>query len=158
MEDRMQKIRKIKNGDIPLLSRVIYVMQDVMSTEKRIEWQEGRLRLSSQRITGMPGGGGTPTGIDAAYAALEEATEIQRERLNEYLRELKAAEKIINGIPSRTMRTFVTMMYVECLPPDTVRKELNMTEWGFRRARECVENAEDMAHVVWRERFILDKD
>ena len=55
------------------------------------------------------------------------------------------------------MRTFVVMLYVDDLPATVVRRELNMTEYGFARAREAIEQARDMESVVWRERYILEK-
>lgn len=150
--------RIIKNRDIPLLSRVLYVMQDVCRLETRHEWQRERMYNITQKITGMPGGKGQPSGFDAAFAALDELCDEQRGRISAYMQELKTAERIINSIESRTMRTFVVMMYVDCLPPDKVRKELCMTEWGFRRARDSVEQAPDMQSVVWREKYIVEEN
>lgn len=152
-----QEHRIVRNRDIPLLSRVMYVMQDVCSLEKRQEWQRERMYNITQKITGMPRAKGKPNGFDAALAALDELCDEQKGRIAAYMRELKTAEKIINGIGSRTMRTFVVMMYVDQLPPDKVKKELNMTEWGFRRARDCVELANDMQSVVWREKYIIEE-
>ena len=37
-----------------------------------------------------------------------------------------------------------------------VRRELNMTEYGFNRARNAIERAKDMQSVVWRERYIME--
>lgn len=152
----MNEPRIIKNRDIPMLARVLCVMQDICSLEKRREWQRERMYNISQRMTGMPGGKGMPSGLDSMLAAIDGIDEEHRERIASYTRELKAAERIINGIPSRTMRTFVVMMYVDGLPPEKVRKELNMTEWGFRRARDCIEQAVDMQSVVWREKYIAE--
>lgn len=135
-EQAAQKPRIVKNRDIPLLARVLYVMQDVCSLEKRCEWQRDRLFSITQHITGMPSVKGVPSGFDAAFAAIDGINEEHREQIAAYTRELKAAEKIINSIPSRTMRTFVVMMYVDGLPQEKVREELNLTEWGFRRARD----------------------
>ena len=128
-----QEPRIIRNKDLILLSRVLCIMQDVCSLEKRMAWQYDRMFGVTAHITGMPGGKGAPSGFDAAFAA-------------------------INSIPSRTMRTFVVMLYVDNLPATTVRRELNMTEYGFTRARNAVEQARDMQSVVWRERYILEKD
>ena len=50
------------------------------------------------------------------------------------------------------------MMYVDGLPPEKVREELNLTEWGFRRARDSVEQAPDMQSVVWREKYIVEEN
>ena len=156
-EQAAQKPRIIKNRDIPLLARVLYVMQDVCSLEKRCEWQRDRLFSITQNLTGMPSGKGVPTGFDAAFAAIDGINEEHREQIAAYTRELKAAEKIINSIPSRTMRTFVTMLYVENMPAATVQRELNMTRRGFENARNAVEQAQDMASVVWRERYYVEK-
>jgi len=94
-------------------------------------------------------------GFDTVYAAMDGLNEEQREKLLAYTKELERAEKIINGIQSRTMRTFVLLLYVDGLPPEKVREELNMSEWGFRRARDCIEKAPDMESVDWQERYVL---
>lgn len=156
-KERTQEPRIIKNRDIPLLSRVLCVMQDVCSLEKRCEWQRDRMFSITQNLSGMPGGKGMPTGFDAAFAAIDGINEEHREQIAAYTRELKAAEKIINSIPSRTMRTFVTMLYIENIPAVTVQRELNMTRRGFENARNAVEQAQDMASVVWRERYYVEK-
>lgn len=151
-----EQAKKIKNRDIPLLSRVRFIMQEVCRTEKRREWQQDRMFSITQKLTGMPGGGGVPKGFDAAFAMLEEADDAHKRNVIEYCRELKAAERIINSIPNLTMRTFVVLFYVDGLTKKQVMAELNMQEWGFRRARESIEQAADMAHVIWRERYIME--
>jgi hypothetical protein len=151
-----QEPRVIRNRDVILLSRVLYIMQDVCSLEKRMIWQYERMFGTTARITGMPGGKGKPSGFDAAFAAISGLNEDHKAQVQAYVRELKAAERIINSIPSRTMRTFVVMLYVDDLPPVTVRRELNMTEYGFNRARNAIERAKDMQSVVWRERYIME--
>lgn len=156
-EQAAQKPRIIKNRDIPLLARVLYVMQDVCSLEKRCEWQRDRMFSITQNLSGMPGGKGMPTGFDAAFAAIDGINEEHCEQIAAYTRELKAAEKIINSIPSRTMRTFVTMLYVDQIPAATVQRELNMTRRGFENARNAIEQARDMESVVWRERYYVEK-
>lgn len=150
--------KKIINEDIPLLSRVRFIMQDVCSTEKRREWQQDRMFSITQKLSGMPGSGSIPKGLDAAFAALEEADEAHEQNVIEYCRQLKAAERIINNIPNPTMRTFVVLFYVDGLTKKQVMTELNMPEWGFRRARESIEQAKDMEHVVWREHYYLDRN
>ncbi len=156
MNTQSAKPRIIKNRDILLLSRVLYTMQEVNSLEKRRVWQKEKLFSMTQNLSGMPSGKGPAKGFDTAYAAIDGLTEEQRKKLLAYTRELEEAEKIINGIQSRTMRTFVLLMYVDGLSPDKVREELHMTEWGFRRARDCVEKAPDMESVVWQERYVLE--
>lgn len=153
-----QEPRIIKNRDVVLLSRVLYIMQDVCSLEKRMVWQYERMFGTTARITGMPGGKGKPSGFDAAFAAISGLNEDHKAQVQSYVRELKAAERIINGIPSRTMRTFVVMLYVDGLTPELVKRELNMSEWAFRRARDSIECAKDMQDVVWREKYILESD
>ena len=148
--------RAVRNRDIPLLTRVLGIMQDVCSLEKRIEWQNERMYSITAHLTGMPGGKGTASGFDAVFAAVDGLQDEHREKVRTYVRELKRAEKIINSIESASMRTFVTMLYVDDLPAEFIRKELNMTRYGFERARAAVEEAESMRQVVWRERFIVE--
>lgn len=147
--------RVVRNRDIPLLTRVLGIMQDVASLEKRIEWQNERMYSITAHLTGMPGGKGTASGFDAVFAAVDGLQDEHREKVRTYVRELKRAENIINSIESASMRTFVTMLYVDDLPAEFIRKELNMTRYGFERARAAVEEAESMRQVVWRERFIV---
>ena len=161
MEEQMQAGARetilIKNRDIPILSRVIYAMQDARMIERRIDWQEDQLGNITVNMSGMPRGSGPASGFDATYAALDYLCEQHKEQLSMYMRELKEAEKIINSIENPKMRTFVVMMYVEELPKTVVRRELNMTEYAFNKAKHAIEQAESMSAVVWRERYMTEK-
>lgn len=161
MEEQMQAGARetilIRNRDIPILSRVIYAMQDARMIERRIDWQEDQLGNITVNMSGMPRGSGPASGFDATYAALDYLCEQHKEQLSMYMRELKEAEKIINSIENPKMRTFVVMMYVEELPKAVVRRELNMTEYAFNKAKHAIEQAESMSAVVWRERYITEK-
>ena len=86
-----------------------------------------------------------------AYAALSGLEEEHSEKVRQYKRALKQAENIINGIASLRMRTLVMMLYVEDIPAREVRERLNMSRRRFHAAVEAIEQAEDMAHVRWRE-------
>ena len=158
MNQVAEQPKKVKNKDIPLLSRVRFIMQDVYRTEKRREWQQDRMFSITQKLSGMPGGHGVPKGYDAAFAALEDADNAHEKNVLEYCRELKVAERIINSIPSPTMRTFVVLFYVDGLTKKQVMTELNMPEWGFRRAKDSIEQAVDMSSVIWRERYYLGQN
>ena len=147
--------QSVANRDIPLLMQIYYIMQEVESLEMRSQWQYDRLYSITKRITGMPGGGGLPQGIDATLAALEEINEQYAEQIRTYTAQLKAAERILNGIPSETMRAFVRMYYVDRIKKADIMRELDMTEWGFNRARRSVEQADCMANVIWREWQII---
>lgn len=161
MEEQMQAGARetvlIKNRDIPILSRVIYTMQDARMIERRIDWQTDQLGNITVNMNGMPRGSGPASGFDATYAALDSLCETHKEKLGMYMHELKEAEKIINGIKNPKMRTFVLMMYVEELPNAVVRRELNMTEYAFNKAKHAIEQAESMSAVVWRERYMMEK-
>ena len=146
---------KIRNRDIPVLQDVIRVMQEVRALETRRQWQRERMYNITQHLTGMPKQQGEHGGLEAAFAAVAELEDEHKEKVKEYTRKLKAAERIVNGIGNPFMRTFVTMMYIENLSAKTVRSELNMSEWGFKRARQAVEQAEYMKCVVWRERYVI---
>lgn len=145
----------IRNRDIPLLADVLCIMQEICRIEQRRDWQRDRMFSITQHISGMPGGGGKPKGFEEAFAILSELDEEHEQRCKEYVRQLKTAQRILNGIESRNMRTFVMMKYIMNIPDTEIRDELNMTRRGFDRARKCVEEAECMAAVKWRERYIL---
>ena len=147
----------IRNRDIPLLTDVLYVMQEVRMAEERRAWQRERLTNITPHLTGMPGGGGMPKGMEEAFAAISELEEIQANELAEYAATLKKAQKILNGIESQGMRTFVQMKYVFNAPDAEIRRELNMTRRGFDCARKCVEDAPNMAAVRWQEKYIVAK-
>ena len=147
----------IKNKDIPLLSSIFCVMREIESLEKRREWQHDRMTAMTRVLNGMPGGGGTQRGLDAAFAVLDDLDEQHGEQIKQYARDLKRAERILNAIPSHKMKTFVQMYYIDEIGKGEIIRDLNMTEWGFDRARAAIEQAPDMAHVVWRERFIMQK-
>lgn len=146
---------KVNNRDILILQDVIRVMQDIRALETRREWQRERMMNITHHLSGMPGGG-TPHGLNEAFASVAALEDEHKEKVKKYTRRLKAAERIINEIDNGFMRTFVTMMYVENQPEKIIRVELNMSEWGFRRARQAVEQAEDMRGVVWRERYVVE--
>ncbi len=152
-----QEPRIVKNKDIPLLSRILCTMQDVVNTEDKMLWQQDRLNNITQSLSGMPSGKGMPSGFDATLAELEDLRDESKEQLQGYMRELKTAERIINSIASDAMRTFVVMYYVNNVPAAVIRRELNMTEFAFGRARDAIERAEDMSRVKWHDRFMAEK-
>lgn len=155
-EAKERPVVVVRNRDIPPLAEVLPIMQEICHIEELRDWQRDRMLNITQHITGMPGGGGMPKGLDEAFAMLSELDEEHEQRCRDYVRQLKAAQKILNGIESRSMRAFVTMKYVMDAPDTEIRDALNMTRTGFNRARRCVESAECMAAVRWREKYILE--
>ena len=147
----------IRNRDIPLLADVLSIMQEICHIEQQRDWQHDRMLNITQHLTGMPGGGGTPKGLDEAFSLLSELDEEHEQRCKDYVRQLRAAQRILNGIESRSMRTFVMMKYIMNVPDTDIRQELNMTRTGFSRARRWIEDADCMASVKWVERFIIQK-
>lgn len=148
---------EIQNKDIPLLSDVLSIMQEITRLEQLESWERDRMVHITQNLTGMPGGG-TPRGLDDAVAALDEITREHKEQCRAYARQLRRAQRILNGIESQSMRTFVLLRYVMHISDAEIRRELNMSRRGLERARSCVESAPSMADVKWKERFILSKD
>lgn len=144
----------VNNADIPLLADVLCIMQDVCQIEQRREWQQERMHNITQHLTGTVHGGGAKKGLDEAIALLSELDEEHEKLCIDYIRLLKEAQRILDGIESRSMRTFVMMKYVMHLPDKEIRKELNMTRWRFNMARNSVETAWCMADVKWKEYYV----
>ena len=147
--------RRVRNQDIPLLTQIFYILKEAESVERRGEWTYERLFNITRRMTGMPIGGGNAPGMDGTLAEVEELNRIYGDRLQECVKALKDAERILNGIESQTMRTFVQMYYIDDISKAEIMRELNMTEWKFNKARENIESAENMKKVVWKEKFCI---
>lgn len=147
--------QKVRNRDIPPLSRVLYMMQGVSATEQIRQWQQDRLWNITQKITGLPGGGGVPGGYEKNFAAIGEIEEKYAAQCNEYTEEMQEAEKILNAIASPTMRTFVMMKYVLHIPDRKIMRELNIRRWKLDKMSKAIEEAESMDQVTWRERYTL---
>lgn len=147
----------MNNRDIPLLTRIFYIMQDIRSLQHRTDFQSDQLTSTTKRLTGMPGGGGLPHGFDSILAELEEMNREYGIKIEEYIRDLRKAEKILNGIRDENMRTFVRMFYVDQLAQAEVTRELELTDYQFEKARKLIEDAENMRKVDWPERFRTDK-
>ncbi len=149
---------KVKNRDVLLLARVLYTMQDVCATERKRLWQQDRLWNITQKITGMPGSHGEASGLERHFATITEIEERYEAEFAEYVEELQQAETILNGIESRTMRTFVTMRYLLAMQNREVMARLNLKRRRFEYLCRLIEDEPDMktAEVKWRasvERF-----
>lgn len=145
--------RQVKNKDIPLLTEVRLIEMDVVAMENRIQWERERRRNITQHLSRTPGGGGTARGMDEALASIEELEEKHKALVKKYIRQIRKAEAILNGIASHQMRTLVSLLYLDCYSSGTVQELLGMSRWAFENARETVEQAEDMASVVWHDRY-----
>lgn len=157
MKNKSVKIHRVCNKDILLITHIPMLMEEINEIEKRREWQQQRLYIiKAQRMTGMPGGGGRPRGLDEGFAALSELDYEHNRLIKSYVREVKRAWKVIDDIESATMRAFVKMKYMSNYPDTKIRSKLNMSRRGFERAKECIESAPCMAAVKWHERYIMD--
>lgn len=154
-EGREFKPVMVRNADIPLLADVLYIMQDVAMIEERRAWQQDRMTNITQHLTGMPGGGGVPHGLEDAFSLLSELDTEHEEQCAEYVKQLRQAQKILNGIQSQGLRTFVKLKYVFDVPDTEIRERLNMTRRGFEKARRAVEDAPTMRAVRWKEKYVL---
>ena len=137
-EDKGRGPVVVRNKDIPMLANVLNIMQEVQSLERRREWQRDRLYNITSHITGMPRGGGDGNLFDNVFSELSVIDEEHEKKIRQYVRELKHAERIINSIESQSMRVFVEMKYMLDIPNAVIMRDLNMTEWGFNRARRSV--------------------
>lgn len=145
----------IKNRDIVLLSNVLYTMQDVSATERKRQWMQDRLWNITAKLTGMPGGHGEIGGLEKQFADISEMESRYELECAEFMSILKQAEDILNSIPSRSMRTIVTMKYVLDIPNNEIMRRLNIGRVNFKKLCRIIEEAEDMASVKWVERYIL---
>lgn len=151
--EKNEERKKVMNRDIPILSNLLCTLQDVTNIEQLREWSEERKYHITQVISNAPGGNNYQSKIDGLMASISTLDEQHLSRTKRALQEINRCQAILNGIVSRTMRTFVVMLYVQHLPPEKIKKELSMTEWGFRQARKCIEEAWSMDMVRWADRY-----
>lgn len=150
---------EVCNKDIPILSSGISIRQEMKNLEERLLWmQEGMLGASAIRYSGMPSGGGSPKGLDDQFVKLYELEAEYDEKRKEYARLLLKIEHILGSIESMTMRSFVSMKYVMNDSDTKIQRELGMSRRGIERAKKCIEEAENMKSVKWKERYILKSD
>lgn len=143
------RVHIVRNRDIAILEQVKYVMQELYMAQERLDWQRAQMFKITSRYGGIGGGRGAPKGLETAVAALEECNERYLALCVRYRDELKAADAVLDGIHSRSMRAFVEMKYMYKKPNRDIMEALGMTDYAFRSAREAVERAVDMAHVKW---------
>lgn len=152
---RIERSKTIKNRDIPLLSSIYSIMQEIESLEYRGDRRYKMMFSTTQTISGMPGGG-QPKGLDDYMAQADDLFEKMDVQIAVYYKQLKQAQDILNAIESVNMRAFVRRQYVDQLDKRIIMRDLNMSEWAYRQARESVEQAQDMAHVIWHDRYIVE--
>lgn len=150
--------RAVRNRDIPLLTDVLCIMQEVVMIESRMGWQRERMTSMNQRITGMPGSGGLPKGLEEAFAILSELEENQEKKCLEYSERLKEAQAILDGIENTQMKTFVEMKYIINASDQEIRKELNLSRRFFDEARKRIEEAPNMRSVRWPEKYVYEPE
>ena len=147
-----RKAKPVKNKDIQLLQRVNLLKLDVISLEKRVQWERDRLSNISQHLS-TAGGGGRAHGMDEAFAVMSEVEERHRLLVKLYTQEIKKAERVIDSIASNQMRTMVTMLYLDNVADSAVRSVLHMSRWAYEHAKAAIENAACMADVRWNDRY-----
>lgn len=146
--------RVVKNQDIPLLQEVSFLKADIVSLEQRKKWERERMDHITQRLSATPGG--SSRGMDDTFADIAELEEKHSMLVKQYTRILRRAERILNGIRSREMRSFVTLLYLDNHSDRTVQDMLHMSRWTFENARKAVEDAPNMEAVKWYDRYRAD--
>lgn len=142
-------MNRAKNRDIPLLEGIVPTMQLAKEAEERLAWQQEMLTRLSQHLSGMPGGGSLPKGLEDAFARLEESGETLEKHLRKYNRDFRTAEKILNGISDKKLRAFVVMKYLIGATDAEIRRELGISEYTLNRLKIKVERAENMKKTAW---------
>ncbi len=144
--------QRVNNKDIESIREIPYIQQQILSMERQCQWERSRARNTTQVFSAVPGGGDSARALEKAAAAMEEIAAEHAATLQRYVREQRRAERIVNGIRSAQMRTMVTMLYRDGLPPSAVQAVLRMSRYAFDAARTQIENAPDMASVKWIDR------
>lgn len=154
--EKIEAERVIRNRDVILIWEIHDIKNEIESMEGRKSWLNDRMYFITRWVSGMPGGGSGKSGFADIMAQIAEADERYIETMKLLNRKRRKAERILKSIICQSMRTFVTMYYMDHAEKKTVMEKMRMTEWGFRRARESIESAVSMAAVTWKEKIILE--
>ena len=141
--------KRVRNRDLPLLTCVRYTMQDIRMLEEKRDWTRERLERVTSGLSGMPRGGGGPHGMEEGFEKLADLDRRHAKKLRQCEKELDTAERLINSVESRPLRTFISMVYLRGMTREDVSAELNLTEWEYRKMKERVEGAERLRDVKW---------
>lgn len=149
---------EIVNRDIPLLMEAVAIREaKTLAEEKLYEVQSSVINIS-QHISDMPRGGGLPSGLDGSVIRLMDAVDRYKAECLRLDHLLKKIDSIIHDIPTITMRVFVEMKYVKCMPGADIMESLKMSRRRYERAVRLIEEADSMASVKWPEKYIFYED
>ena len=107
------------------------------------------LTRTTQRLTGMPGGGAKRDGMAEMLVKLGEKEQQLYRRLKQYLYESGQEERILADCKTDSMRTFVRLMYVERAGRSRIASALKVSAYYVDRMQEAVESANCMLDVDW---------
>lgn len=162
MEEKMRTLKRreggsivVNNRDIPKIEKVLCIMREMKEIEKRIDEIYERMTNTTQHLSPLPRSGQPPAGMEIAFGKIDEWQEKSRNRMNEYMDVLEEAEEILNGIGNYKMRLMVMLKYMQNAPNREIKEALGMSEWEFRKAKECIENARDMKSIRWKDKYIV---
>lgn len=144
--------KEVKNRDIIILSRATDQLAELdIIKEKRDMLNERRYSMS-QAITGLPGGH-QKKGLDDLLSRVDELERELVEKQAELFGCILDAERILKGIQNHSMYAFVSLKYYYQDADAAIQRRLNIPRSQFERMCEVVENAPNMAAVVWPEKY-----
>ena len=144
---------EIHNPDIRRIREIPYLRESLEALERRRDWARGRCeRITRQFSPVSGGGGGARRPMDDMAAELEELDRRYQLLMKSYLRQLRHAERLLAGIESLQLRTFITLAYLEDRKGPDIQKRMNMSRWVYENSRRICEEADSIGEIKWHDR------
>ena len=139
----------IRNKDILEIQAIPQLMLEIVSLERRIEWERARMKNTTQRFNALPRGGGVNRAMETAEAEIDDAERQHSALKKQYAARIKKAEAVLAGIENSRMRTLVRLLYLDGISPSAVQGVMQFGRYAFENARAAIEEADDMKSVKW---------
>ena len=139
----------IRNKDVLEIQAIPQLMLEIVSLERRIEWERARMKNTTQRFSALPRGGGVNRAMETAEAEIDDAERQHSALKKQYTARIKKAEAVLAAIENSRMRTLVRLLYLDGISPSAVQGVMQFGRYAFENARAAIEEADDMKSVKW---------
>lgn len=137
------------NRDCIRVGRAQDVLADIEMHEERIATIRAILTRTTQRLTGMPGGGGNHDSMPNLLIKLDEQYRMEERALRRYLHESGEEAALLADCADDTMRTFVKLAYIERRPKQDIASRLRISKYYVEKICDAIESAPCFRSVNW---------
>lgn len=155
-EKREARVYTIRNVDALALTQVRIMKQELKITELKRAELRALHRRAVRACEGDVSAADAISDVDAVHKKLAENEALYARRIEACAKAIRDAEETLARIENPGMRLFVTLLYERGETHKYVMAKLGLSRRSFEKLRKTVEDAPDMASVVWADKWVLD--